>query len=335
MRVIRWTSVALVAASVLGCGAASSPSGEAARPDKPLRMGMMPKLVGIEYFNQCRKGAQEAAKELEVDLVYDGPSEDSVEQQARMVDVWIAQGFDIIAVAPNDPEVIAPALKRAKDAGIAVLTWDADANLESSGRETFVNQAPTEAIGKALVDVMAEGIGGQGKTVIVTGSVTSPNQNAWMRVMKPYLAEKYPKITLLETLAPDEDQNRARRMTASVLAAHPDLAGVWGITSVALPGAAEGVRQAGKAGKVYVTGLALPSSVREYVADGAVPKFVLWNPIDLGYLTVAVGKALAEKTLEKGKRDFGRLKGIEVGPSEVILGPPIIFDKKNIDSFGF
>jgi rhamnose transport system substrate-binding protein len=300
-----------------------------------LRMGMMPKLVGIGYFNACQKGAEEAARELGIDLNYDGPPVDKAELQAQMIDDWIAVGYDVIAVAPNDPEIIAPALRRAKEAGIIVITWDADANPVSSGRQVFVNQAPTEAIGNTLVDVMAEGIAEEGKTVIVTGSATSPNQNAWMEFMKSRLADRYPKIQLLETLVPNEDQNRARQMTLDVMAANPDLKGVWGITSVALPGVAQAVRQAEKQGQVYVTGLSLPSTVREYVQDGTVPKFILWNPIDLGYLTVHVAKLLSEGKLSPGEHNIGRLGKVTVTDDEVILGPPIVFDKDNIDQYDF
>jgi rhamnose transport system substrate-binding protein len=298
-------------------------------------MGMMPKLIGINYFNACQKGAEEAAKELNIELTYDGPPTDKAELQAQMIDEWIALGYDVIAVAPNDPEVIAPALKRAKDAGIITLTWDADANPEASGRVTFVNQAPVEAIGNTLVDLMAGAIGGKGKTVIVTGSATSPNQNAWMAVMETRLTTKYPKIQLLETLVPEENQNRARQMTLDILNAHPDLAGVWGITSVSLPGVAEAVKQAGKSGKVYVTGLSLPSTIRPYVKDGTVPKFVLWNPADLGYLTVHVARRLAEHSLTSNDKFFGRLKGVDVKVGEVVLGPPLVFDKNNVDEYDF
>lgn len=296
---------------------------------------MMPKLVGIDYFNECRKGAEEAAQELGIDLTYDGPSQDKVELQAQMIDEWIALGYDVIAVSPNDPEVIAPALKRAKDAGIIVLTWDADANASSSGRAVFVNQAPVSAIGEKLVDLMAEAIGDEGKAVIVTGSATSPNQNAWMKAMNARLAEKYPKIQLLPTIVPDENQNRARQMTLDVLTAHPDLKGIWGITSVALPGTAEAVRQAGKSGEVFVTGLSLPSTVRSYVKDGTIPRFVLWSPSDLGYLTIHAAKLLAEKSLKPGEQAFGKLSGVNVAGDEVILGPPLVFDKDNIDQYAF
>lgn len=332
----------LLCALVVGCTTGSetpapAPSGSGAdRPaGKRLKVGMLPKLVGIDYFNECQKGAQEAASELGIDLTYDGPSTDKVELQVQMIDEWIALGYDAIAVSPNDPEVIAPALKRARDAGIVVLTWDADANPTSSGRQVFVNQCPVADVGSRLVDLMADAIGGKGKTVIVTGSATSPNQNAWMQAMRAHLKEKYPQIELLETLVPDENQNRARQMTLDLLTAEPELAGVWGITSVALPGVAEAVKQAGKTGKVFVTGLSLPSTVKGYVKDGTIPRFVLWSPKDLGYLTIHAANALADQQLDPGTRDFGRLKEIRITSDEVILGPPFVFDADNIDQFSF
>ena len=119
-------------------------------------MGLMPKLVGISYFKASEQGAREAAAELGVDLDYDGPAVDSAEEQVKMVDRWIAQGYDMIAVAANDPELIAPALRRAREAGITVLTWDADANPRPRGAQTFVNQAPVDAIGTTLVDLLGE-----------------------------------------------------------------------------------------------------------------------------------------------------------------------------------
>ncbi|MFN6104910.1 MAG: substrate-binding domain-containing protein [Planctomycetaceae bacterium] len=332
----------LLCALVVGCTTGSetpapAPSGSGAdRPaGKRLKVGMLPKLVGIDYFNECQKGAQEAASELGIDLTYDGPSTDKVELQVQMIDEWIALGYDAIAVSPNDPEVIAPALKRARDAGIVVLTWDADANPTSSGRQVFVNQCPVADVGSRLVDLMADAIGGKGKTVIVTGSATSPNQNAWMQAMRAHLKEKYPQIELLETLVPDENQNRARQMTLDLLTAETELAGVWGITSVALPGVAEAVKQAGKTGKVFVTGLSLPSTVKGYVKDGTIPRFVLWSPKDLGYLTIHAAKALTDQQLDPGTSDFGRLKEIRITSDEVILGPPFVFDADNIDQFSF
>jgi rhamnose transport system substrate-binding protein len=296
---------------------------------------MMPKLVGISYFNASEKGAREAAAQLGVDLDYDGPAVDNAEEQVKMIDRWIAQGYDMIAVAPNDPELIAPALARAKRAGITVLTWDADANPESSGREVFVSQAPENEIGKSLVDLLGEAVGGAGKAVILTGSATSPNQNAWIRIMRARVAEKYPQIELLETLVSDEDQSKAYRLSRDVINAHADLKGIWAITTVALPGAAKAVRDAGKGDAIFVTGLSLPNTMREYVEDGTIKKFVLWNPVDLGYLTVHAAKMLREGKLSAGEQTIGRLRNIRVSPGEVLLGAPLVFDRGNIGQFDF
>ena len=295
----------------------------------------MPKLMGISYFKAAERGAREAADELDVELTYDGPAIDNPEDQAKIVDRWIAQGYDMIAVAPNDPELISPAPARARQAGITVLTWDADANPVKSERQAFVSQAPTEGVGNLLVDLVGEATGGSGQAVIITGSATAPNQNAWMEVMHQRLAEKFPQLELLETLVRDEDQAQAYRMARDVINAHPDLRAIWGITTVSLPAAAKAVRDAGKSGQIFVTGLSLPNTMREYVTDGTVEKFVLWNPVDLGYLTVHAAKRLRGGKLVEGQFTVGRLKGIVVTPGQVLLGAPLVFNRANIDQYDF
>jgi rhamnose transport system substrate-binding protein len=317
----------LACALSVGCGQKREPGA--------IKMGLMPKLIGISYFTASEKGAREAAGELSIELDYDGPVVDSAEEQVKMVDRWIAQGHDVIAVAPNDPELIAPALRRARTAGITVLTWDADANPEASERQTFVNQAPVDAIGTTLVDLVGEAIGGTGKAVIITGSATSPNQNAWMKAMHARIAEKYPRIELLETLVSDEDQSKAYRLARDAINAHADLKAIWAITSVSLPGAAKAVRDAGKANQIFVTGLSLPNTMRQYVEDGTIKKFVLWSPVDLGYLTVHVGKLLRDGKLADGEQTIGRLSGIRVDGGEVLLGPPVVFDRENVSDYDF
>jgi rhamnose transport system substrate-binding protein len=242
---------------------------------------------------------------------------------------------DAICIAPNDPEAIAPVLKRAKSQGIVVVTYDADANPATSGRDAFCNQTPTDVLAHTMVDIVAEKMGGKGKGVIVSTTPSAPNQNAWLSFMLPRLKEKYPEITLLETLYPAEDISRARQMTADVLGAHPDLKGVWGLSSVALPGAAEAVKQAHRSGEVAVTGVTLPKEIRDYVLDSTVEKFCLWNPEDLGYLAVQVAHRIKTGQLPDGTADFGRVKGVRVQAGEVILGDPIIFTKENIDQYDF
>jgi rhamnose transport system substrate-binding protein len=326
-----FSGLALICLVLGGCAKGGAGGHESAGP----KMGLLPKLIGISYFNASEKGARDAAEELGVELDYDGPAVDSNEEQVKMIDRWIAQGYDMIAVAANDPEMIAPALRRASQAGITVLTWDADANAQASRRETFVNQAPVDEVGNMLVDILGEAVKAEGKVVIITGSATSPNQNAWMKAMHARIAAKYPKLELLETLVSDEDQAKAYRLSRDVINAHADLVGIWAITSVSLPGAAKAVRDAGKAEQIFVTGLSLPNTMRQYVEDGTVKQFVLWNPVDLGYLTVHVAKLLRDKKLENGEQTIGHLGHIRVTPGEVLLGPPKVFDRQNIGQYDF
>lgn len=316
----------------VSCGPATEHSAGVGDADT-LSIGVMPKLVGIDYFNACERGAREAAGELGVELVYDGPVTNDVTKQAEMLDGWITRRFDIIAVAPNDPHALAPTLRRALDQGIGVLTWDADSDDDS--RAYFINQAPVQDFGRTLVEVMAEQIGGAGEVAIVTGSLTAANQNAWMEAMRETIRESYPDIEIVTVKPSEEDQQLAFQVTQDLLKAHPDLKGIFGITTVALPGAAEAVRQAGRSGEIAVTGVSTPSQMRSYVEDGTVKEFVLWSPVDLGYLTVHAGKLLRDTGTLPRTFTAGRLGEIRVNGTEVLLGSPVRFHKDNIADFDF
>jgi len=298
-----------------------------------LIIGLMPKLVGIDYFNACERGAKEAARELGVKLVYEGPITNDVTRQAEMLDTWITRKVDVIAVAPNDPHALAPTLKRAMKRGIKTLTWDADSDEDS--RNYFVNQATYQDIGYGLVDVMAEQIGGQGEVAIVTGSLTAANQNIWMEWMRKRMAEKYPGMNIVAVRPSEEDQKLAFQVSQDLLKAYPKLKGIFGITSISLPGAAQAVRDSGYSGRIAVTGLTTPNSLRQYVKDGTVKTFLLWNPVDLGYLTVYAAKKLHDDGTLPEQFVAGRLGKIRVDSSMILLGPPLHFTQENIDQFDF
>jgi rhamnose transport system substrate-binding protein len=303
---------------------------------KPITVVMIPKIKGIDYFNACERGAREAAKELgNVKLVYEGPTEATVERQVELIEAWIARKPDVIAVACNDPNAIAPALKKAMERGIHVLTWDADARRDA--REFFINQATYDAIAQALVDEMAKQVGADAPVAVVTSSFTAPNQTEWLKRMKAYMAKRYPKMRLLTVKPSEESLELALKVTSDILRAYPQVRGIFAISSVAFPGAAEAVRAAGKRGKVAVVGLSTPKSMRDYVHDGTVKTVILWNPVDLGYLTVYAARALCDGTLKRGVRflSAGRLGKREVRGDEVLLGPPMKFTKANIDRYDF
>lgn len=333
------TAIAIVL-SLAGCRSDSQvPVSETARiapggeTTKSVTIGVMPKLIGVDYFDAVQEGAQKAAGELGVDLVFDGPTQGDSSRQAEMLDIWISRKFDVIAVSPNDPDAIAPTLDKARKRGVKVITYDADA--APGSRSYFVNQATNQSIGEGLVEVLAEQTGGRGEFAVITGSMTAANQNAWIDAIKQVIASKYPEMKLVDVRPSEVDPELAYRVTRDLLKAYPDLKGVWAITSMALPQAARAVKDAGKSGQVAVTGLAVPSAMKPYVADGTVKQFLLWNPKDLGYLTVYAAQALLDKEPLPEKLKAGLLGDIQVSGTEVLLGPPIRFDKENIDQFAF
>jgi rhamnose transport system substrate-binding protein len=301
--------------------------------ESQVTIALMPKLVGIDYFNACERGAKEAAKELNVKLIYEGPLTNDVSRQAEMLDTWIARKMNVIAVAPNDPHALAPTLKKAMKRGIRIVTWDADSDEDS--RNYFVNQATYRDIGYGLVDVMAEQIGGQGEVAIVTGSLTAANQNIWMDWMRKRVSERYPGLKIVTVKPSEEDQKLAFQVSQDLLKAYPNLKGIFGITSISLPGAAQAVREAGHSGRIAVTGLSTPKSMRQYVKDGTVKTFLLWNPVDLGYLTVYAAKRLVDNGKLPEPFDAGRLGNIKIQGTQILLGPPIRFTKENVSQFDF
>lgn len=323
-----------------GAGATGAPPAEAptGAAGEPIQIVMMPKLKGIDFFNACEKGAKEAAGELEgVELIWDGPIEAKVEKQVEMIRSYIDKGVDVIAVAANDPDAIAPVLAEAKAAGIATICWDSDANPETSGRSFFANQVSAKDLGYALVDEMARQAGEDAPFVIVSGTQTAANQNVWMEFMRERIAEKHPQMKELSVEYPGEDQAAAMKATQDAMKRFPELKGVFGITSVSFPAAVEAVVGAGKQAEVKVVGLATPNPMKDWIHNGDIESVVLWNPVDLGYLAVYMAKAVREGALKPGATEFeaGRLGKLTVDGDEVILGPPLIFTKENIDEYDF
>jgi len=331
------TLVVVVCLCAWGCARQTEEQPAGTGPGKTLTIGVMPKLVGIDFFNAVEKGVLAAAEELDVNVVYDGPVVNDVTKQSELVESWIARKFDVIAIAPNDPDAIAPVLRKARQRGIAVVTFDADA--DPAARDYFVNQCTYDSVAETLVDVMAEGIGPEGKYVFLTGSLTAVNQNIWMQRMEEYRKQKYPNMkNLSETpKVSEEDQALATQVTIDLLKGYPDLDGIYAMTSVALPGAAEALRKENAHDRVFLTGLSTPKSMRAYVEQGVVKKFVLWNPVDLGYLTVHAAKGVADGTITEATASFtaGRLGRISIENREVLLGAPMIFHAGNVDEFDF
>jgi rhamnose transport system substrate-binding protein len=316
-------ALATLAFASFGCGRKSSDG---------FTVAMMPKNKGNPYFVSCRKGAEEAAKELGVKLLWDGPTETDPAKQNEVVETWITRGVDVIAASVENREGLATVLRKARAKGIKVVTWDADT--AEDARDAFVNQATPQGIAQTLTDRAATLLGEQGEFAIITASLTAANQNEWIKHIKARVAEKYPKLMLATIRPSDDKQDQAFTEAQNILKVYPNVKLIMGISSPAVPGAAEAVKQANRP-DVKVIGLALPNACKPYIHDGWIDSIVLWNTGDLGYLTVQVAHALGQGTLDPATFKAGRLGAVKIDGSQVILGAPFVFDKGNVDRFDF
>lgn len=297
-------------------------------------IAMMPKAKGDPYFISCRAGAEEAARELGVDLIWDGPTGLDAARQNELVESWITSRVDAIAVSVENRASISTVLRKARERGITVLTWDADA--EADARDYFVNQATPEGIGTTLVAEAARLMDGAGEFAIITGALAAPNQNAWIEVIRERLAAEHPDMTLVTIRPSDDDRDKAFAEAQTIMRVHPDVKLIMAIAAPAVPGAAEAVRQSGRR-DVKVMGLSLPNMNKPYVHDDIVQTVVLWNTTNLGYLTVRAAALALQGQLTPGATtlDGGRLGAIEVRGSEILLGTPLVMTRENIDQFDF
>jgi rhamnose transport system permease protein len=323
-------SIAGVPAGAPAAAAAARPAANGKRPV----IAMMPKAKGDPYFVSCRAGAEEAAKELGIELIWDGPTGLDAARQNEVIENWITRGVDVIAVAVENRAGISTVLRKARQRGIRVLTWDADA--EPDARDFFVNQATSEGIGYTLTDEAARLLNNKGEFAILTGALSAANQNEWISFIKKRVAEKHTGLTLSTIRPTDDDRDKAFAETQTILRVHPDTKLVMAISAPAVPGAAEAVRQAGRK-DVSVIGLSLPNINKPYVHSDVVQTVVLWNTRDLGYLTIQAGLEMLEGKLAAGAQSMqgGRLGQLQIRGSEIILGPPLKFTKANIDQFDF
>lgn len=304
-------------------------------PDGKLLVALLPKSKGNAYFISCKAGSERAARDLGVDLLFDGPVDSNAAKQNEIVENWITLGVDVIAVAAENREGISTALRKARREGIQVVTFDADAMPDA--RSFFVNQATPQGIGEALMDEAARLCGGEGEFAIICATLTAGNQRDWQREIERRRQEKHPGMKLVAVRPCDDLKDRAQSEATALMSAHPNLRLIMAICSPAVPGAAEAVKQAGRKGAVRVIGLGLPNENRRYVKEGVTDTVILWNTEDLGYLTVQAAVALAKGELKPGATAFtaGSLGEFRIEGDNILLGKPFLFNRDNIDQFDF
>jgi rhamnose transport system substrate-binding protein len=341
-------AVAVFALSLTAAGCSSDdPAGEPSAPSDPTTatgsdpanyaITFLPKSLGNPYFDTSSKGGKAAIAEFDGTFSEVGPANATADSQVSYINTLTQQGVGAIVVSANDPAAICDALNEARDAGIKVVTFDSDTNAEC--RDIFINQAEAEGIAQVQVDMVADQIGDEGEVAILSASANATNQNAWIDLMKAEFAANHPNITLVETVYGNDDDQMSFDKTAGLLSSYPNLKAIIAPTTVGIAAAARYLSTSEAKGKVALTGLGTPNQMREYIKDGTVTEFALWNPQDLGYLASYAAKALIDGDITGASGNSftaGDLGSYTVGADNtVLLGDPYRFNAGNIDDFSF
>ena len=308
----------------------------AAAQDDTTQVAFIPQIAGIPYYVAMREGAERAAGELGVEYVQEGPTSTNAADQLRIFESFVNQGFDVIAISPLDEETLKPAIARAREAGIVVLTSDADA--PGSDRQYFVAQALDQDLGYTLLDETVDRVGDSGKIAIVSDSPTIQSMQNWIAAIQDRAETEYPEIEIVSVDHTDGTAARAYQFATDAMTRNPDLKAVLGMASTTCPGIAQAVEAAGAIGEVLSAGYCSPNTARDYIKSGAMPFSVLWNPADLGYLTVWVAEHLAGGGTIDGDFEIDGLEQtIRYLPENdvILLGPPAVFTPENVDEFDF
>lgn len=300
------------------------------------RVAFIPQIVGIPYFNAMETGGKEAAARFGVDFIYTGPTTTSPTDQLRILTSLINQGVEAISISVLDASSVDPVFQQAKMKGLHIFTSDSDA--PNSQREIYVAQALDEDLGYTIIDELAKRIGGKGKVGIVSGEATATNLNTWIKFMQERVRAKYPDIQLLPPRYAGGTAQRAFQLATDLMTANPDLRGLIGVASTTCPGVGQAIEAAGKIGQVVGTGYCSPNTARSFLKSGAMGFTVLWDPKELGYLTVWAGLQLITGKGFASTNDVpGLNRSIRFFPDKkiLLLGPPAVFTKENVDNFNF
>ncbi|GHE91709.1 rhamnose ABC transporter substrate-binding protein [Amycolatopsis deserti] len=322
-----------------GGGAQSTAQADPNAPTKEgVKMAFLPKQLNNPYSDIEVGGGKTALDELKGEYKLVGPNDASASSQVSYINTLIQQQQDVIGIAANDPNAVCPSLNQARSSGIKVVAFDSDAAKDC--RDVFINQATTEGIGEQLAKMASELAGGSGEIAILSATPNATNQNAWIEVFKQQLTKpEYANLKLVKVAYGNDDDQKSFQEAQGLLQSYPNLKAIVAPTTVGIAAAARYISSSSYKGKVAVTGLGTPNQMREYIKDGTVTKFALWNPADIGYLAAYAGVALASGQITGAQGQTfkaGKLGDYTIGKDgEIVLGPPTVFDASNIDQYNF
>lgn len=326
-------------ARMLALGAATLTLGfSSAQAQEEFELAMVIKSTNNPYYNATLSGALMAAEEIGGTAKNYGPTLSNAQAQIDIINNLAERRIPAIAIAPSDPDAVVPAMKRAQRLGTKVITFDADSAPEA--RPFLVNMATTDSIGRFGATRLAQEVNNEGEVAIVSAQPTAANQNAWIAAFRDELSKpEYANITIVDEVYGYDNEQRAFDAAVALTTKYPNLAGIYAPTCPGLPAVARALESVDKGhGKIKLAGMCVPSITSEYMHNGTIQAFYLWDPIKLGYVTFYAAKLMHEGTLTgdmgesftipEGRRWPGTYTIAE--PGEIVTGGPLEYTPKNV-----
>ncbi len=325
--------VLLAAVLLVGCLFAA-PAGE------KKKYAFIFKSTGNPFGEKVMEGFKTAVTEQGGEAILRAPDLPTADAQIAIIEELIAQRVAAIGLSANDPDALTPVLKKAMRNGIKIIT--ADSSVTAGSRNVHINQADPELIGRVEIQAAYDMAGGKGDIAILSATSQATNQNIWIEWMKKEVAlPKYKNMSLVKVAYGDDLRDKSTSECEALLKTFPNLKVIIAPTTVGIAAAGKVLTDKGLVGKVFLTGLGLPSEMADYIKNGVCPWMYLWNPIDLGYLAGYASVALADgkitgkvgDSLSAGHLGSKKVSDDGSGGTEIMLGAPFKFDKANIDEW--
>jgi len=252
------------------------------------------KTVGVPWFNILNQGLEEGGKQFNLKTSMVGPTRADPAQQVKLIEDLIAKKVDVIGLVPLDTKVTAQVVKRARDAGIMVITQEGP---NQPGKTWDVELMSAQAYGEAQMKALAREMGEKGDYVVLVGTLTTTGHNQWADAAIAYQKAHYPDMRLAADRFPGADFiDESERVTQDILKAYPKVTGIMSMGSNGPIGTGNVLKKRHLEKKIALVGTTIPSQARAYILSGVIREGFLWNPKEAGLAMTSVARLALDNT---------------------------------------
>jgi rhamnose transport system substrate-binding protein len=320
----------------------ASTGGDTAAAGDKINIVFIPKNLGNPYFEAIDYGFKQAIDELGADKFnysMTGPAEADATSQIEYVEAAVQNGTDIIFIAANSNDALNGTFDDAREAGTKIILINQDIPGSEDHRDGAIMPCDFTTVGISQLELLGSMINYEGDFAILSATTDAPDQNTWIDGMKAELESnsKFAKMNLVEVVYGDDQPEKSTTEMEALITKYPDLRGVIAPTTVGVAAAAKVIQNKGLADKIKLTGLGLPSEMKEFILDGSCPAMQLWNPPYEGYLAIYLAQEIANGFEIKSGASFeaGKLESYTFNDTNqvITLPTPMTYDKSNIEEY--